>query len=352
MSDAVGDAPGIAPARLLRLSRRSLVVVFAAMVAALGARALLVRSVDVLVLAAAAAAVASLLHPLVALLCRRMPRPAALLVTVVTVAVVIGGLVATVVGAIGDQTTRLRRTLPEAALRLEAQNDRVGRAAREFGLATRVREALDVLPDRLTGGSGASAVTTNAGRGVTLLAGAVLTVFLLLYGPRLVAAAPRLIRRDASQQRARVVVGAAYARAWRYAWIRLAVALVSGLAGVALAELFDVPGAIVLGVVIGLGSLVPGLGIVVAGLPLVLLTAGLHGNGTFALVLLVALQVVESVAVQRRLSRWVLRVGPAPSLLAALLGFEAGGVGVALIGLAAVVAIASVLAEVAPERSP
>ena len=54
--------------------------------------------------------------------------------------------------------------------------------------------------------------------------------------------------------------------------------------------------------------------------------------------------------VLRNLLRWVLRVGPAPSVLAALVGFEAGGVGVALLGLAVVVAVAAVLAEVAPER--
>jgi putative heme transporter len=355
VSDVAGDAPNAAHAapslRRLRLSRRSLVAVFAAMVLALGARAALVQSVDVIVLASGAAVVASLLHPLVALVGRRLPRPAALVVTLLGAGGLIGVLVASVVGGISDQTTRLRRTLPEAALRLEGQTDRVGRAAREFGLSARVRELVDALPDRLAGGSGADAVTTNAGRGVTVLAGAVLTMFLLLYGPRLTSGAPRLLRRPEMQARARTVAAAAYSRAWRYAWTRLGVAVVSGLAGAAIAALFDVPGGVVLGVVIGLGSLVPGLGIVVAGLPLVLLTAGLHGDGTPALVLLVGLQIIETVAVQRRLSRWALRVGPAPSLLAALVGFEAGGVGVALIGLAAVVGVAAVLTEVAPEPS-
>ena len=256
----------------------------------------------------------------------------------------VGLLVASVVGEVRNETARLQRVLPEAARRLEV-SDRVGKAAREFGLEQRVREALDALPGRLTGGSGAQAVTTNAGRGVSLLAGAVLTIFLLIYGQRLAASAPRLLRRPGAGERAAAVAARAYRRAWRYAWARLAVAVVSGLAGYLMCRLFAVPGGVVLGTVVGLGSLVPGLGIVVAGLPIVLLTAGLHGNGVAALLVLAGLQVAETVVVQRRLNHLVLTVGPAPSLLACVVGFEAGGLGVALLGLATVVVAASVLAE-------
>ena len=87
---------------------------------------------------------------------------------------------------------------------------------------------------------------------------------------------------------------------------------------------------------------------------MVLLAAGLHGRGSIVLVLLVGVQVVETVAVQRRLSRRLLTVGPAPTLLATLVGFEAGGVGVALLAAAAVIAVAAVLAEAAGPglRSP
>jgi hypothetical protein len=57
---------------------------------------------------------------------------------------------------------------------------------------------------------------------------------------------------------------------------------------------------------------------------------------------------VETVVVQRRLKRNTLVVGPAPTLLAALVCFELGGVAVAVLGAAAVVAASAVLAEVAP----
>ena len=336
-----------APVRRLRLSRRSLLTLFGAMVLALAARSVLLDSVDVVVLAAGATAVAGLLHPVSAALGRRMPRPAALVATLALVAGSAGLLVASVVGAVRSETARLKRVLPEAAMRLET-SDRIGKSAREFGLTQRVRDVLDALPGRLSGGSGAKAVTTNAGRGATILAGAVLTIFLLLYGPRLVAAGPRVLRRAEWRDRVSSVAARAYGRAWRYAWVRLGVASASGLAGYLMCRVFDVPGGVVLGAVIGLGSLVPGVGIMVAGVPVVLLTAGLHGNGVLAFLVLLALQVLETVVVQRRLSRRVLTVGPAPSLVAALLGFEAGGLGLALLGLAAVVAAASVMAEVAP----
>ena len=141
------------------------------------------------------------------------------------------------------------------------------------------------------------------------------------------------------------MAAAAYGRAWRYAWARVAVGVGAGLVAYAVCQGFDVPGGVVLAVVVGLGSLVPGVGILVAGFPIVLLAAGLHGDGSVTLLLLAAAQVVETVAVQRRLNRRVLVVGPAPTLLAAIVGFEAGGVGVALLGLAFVVLVAAVFAE-------
>jgi hypothetical protein len=52
--------------------------------------------------------------------------------------------------------------------------------------------------------------------------------------------------------------------------------------------------------------------------------------------------------VQRRLNRRVLTMGPAPTLLAAVLGFEVGGVGVALLAMALVVLAAATLTELAP----
>ncbi len=347
MSDVVRDAPR-APVRRLRLSGRSLVALFAAMVLVFLARSVLVVSIDVLVLASGAALVASLLHPIVLFLQRRLPRPLALIATVLSVAGVVGGLAVFVVGEINDETARLKRILPEAAARLE-ESSRFRRAAREFGLAERVREVLDALPARLTGGSGAAAVQANANRGITLLAGAVLTIFLLLYGPRMLVAVPRIVRDPARRARAVEVAALAYGRSVRYLWSRVGVAFASGATAFLLCHAFDVPGTVVLGVVVGLGSTVPGVGIVVAGLPIALLAGGLHGTGVAALVSLGLLQVTETVLVQRRLGRRILVVGPAPTLLVAIVCFELGGLAIAILGAAAVAVAASVLAELAPD---
>lgn len=335
--------------RRLRLSGRSLATLFAALVAVFVARSVLVVSRDVVELAVGAALVAALLHPVVAFLQRRMPRPLALLVTVVATAVTFGGLTLFVLSEINDETARLKRVLPEAAERLE-QGSRFRRAAREFGLAERVREVLDALPSRLTGGSGAAAVQTNANRGITLLAGAVLTIFLLLYGPRLLAAAPRIVRDPDRRTRMVAMAGRAHGRAVRYLWARIGLAFVSGVLAFGMCHVFDVPGAVVLGVVVGLGSVVPGVGILVAGLPIALLASGLHGTGVTALIVLGLLQVGETVLIQRRLGSRVLVVGPAPTLLVAIVCFELGGLALAVLGVAAVAVGAAVLGEVAPEE--
>jgi predicted PurR-regulated permease PerM len=141
----------------------------------------------------------------------------------------------------------------------------------------------------------------------------------------------------------------AYRRGCTYIWGRLGVAVVSGLLSFLLCHLVAVPGAVVLGVVVGLGSLVPMVGLFVAGLPIALLAAGLHGTGASVLVVLAVMQVVETVVVQRRLGRRVLVVGPAPTLLGSLVGFELGGLSIALLAAVAVVAVAAVLTEVTLE---
>ena len=138
-----------------------------------------------------------------------------------------------------------------------------GNAAREFGLTERVdraREGAAVAGDRWRPAT--QSITAAATRGFAYVAGIVLTVFLLLYGPRhrSRAAAPARRRHPPGQRRA-ASSAAGYERWWRYVVLNLAARAVVGISGTWPAGVIGLPGAFVarrspLGVVL-LGA-VPG----------------------------------------------------------------------------------------------
>ena len=78
---------------------------------------------------------------------------------------------------------RLETAAPTAAASVEAREDRLGEVARDIHLETRVVSFVDALGDRITGGD--DVLRTTAGTAPTYLVSAILTVFLMTYGPRM-----------------------------------------------------------------------------------------------------------------------------------------------------------------------
>lgn len=300
-----------------------------------------------------AGTLAGLLHPLVAALERRIPRGVAVLV-------VMGGLVAATAGVgyglvddIGDETRRLQSAAPARAQDLE-RSERFGEVARDLELADRTRRFLDQLPERLRGGTPAEALRAAATRGVAFLATGVLTVFLLLHGPRLARGAVRQVRDDARRERLETLGVDVYRRAFGYAGSNLAMALAAGLFAYAVARAAEVPGPAPLGVWVGLWDLVPLAGATIGALPIVALAAATSGERALVVALVfVAYQLLENLAVQRRVEAGTVRVGPFLTLLAGLVGLELSGVaGALLCVLAVTIAVAVAVALVPPDPGP
>ncbi len=78
---------------------------------------------------------------------------------------------------------------PEIAERIEQRDDRVGDIAREIGLVDRVTELTERLQDRI--GTPSDALRDAAMAVPAYLVAFILTIFLLIFGPEMVAAAPR-----------------------------------------------------------------------------------------------------------------------------------------------------------------
>ena len=332
----------------LRLTPRSAVVAVALFGATLGLLGLLAASRRVLGWVLAAAAIAGLLHPLVVALRRHVHRGLAVLLVAAAAVTTVGVVAYRVVDDVRDQTERLSRAAPAAARRLEADEGRLAELAREADLSERTQRFVDEVPERLRGGTPAQALRAAATRGVAYLATLVLSVFFLLHGPDLAAGALRQVHDPARRARLEQVAGAAFRRGFGYARGTIAMALVAGAFGYAVASVADVPGPAPLGLWMALWDGVPYFGAVIGALPIVLLGGvGDPGRGLALAAVFLAYEAVESFAVQRRLERRTVRVGPFLTAAAAFAGIELYGLGGALLAVLATCLVVATLEELA-----
>jgi predicted PurR-regulated permease PerM len=335
------------PRERLRISPRSAMLAVAMFGATLGLLALVAAAQRVIGWILVAATLAGLLHPVVSLLARRIPRALATAVVMVGLVATLGAVGYGVIDDIGRETRRLQEVAPERAAQLE-RSPRFGSFARDVRLGERTRAFMRTLPERLRGGTTAEALQAAATRAVAFLATAVLTIFFLQHGPRLARAARDQIHDEGRRRRLEQLASAAYRRAFGYATSSLAMSLAAGLFGFAVARAADVPGPAALGVWLGLWDLVPVAGALVGALPVVALAAAISGNrGLLLIVVFAAYQAIENVLVQRSVERSTVRVGPFVTLAAALIGLELSGVAGALLAVLAAALVMSAADELA-----
>jgi predicted PurR-regulated permease PerM len=335
-------------ARRLRFTPASIILFVIILGVGLVARNVISQSTRVLGWLGAAAIVAALLHPFVAALSRRVPRAVALLVVVVVALVSFGGLAYATVDDLSREATKLKQAAPDAARSIE-QSERFGEAARDFGLTERVTEFVDALPGRITGS--AANPLSAASRGIAYVAGIVLAIFLMLYGPRTVDGAARQIGDETRRANALRIITNGYRRWWLYVVLSVGRSLVAGLFAFLICHLAGLPAAFLLSLAVGVFALIPYVGVLVGSLPIVLLAVGIDPSAPRAIVLFgvfLAYQLAEAFVVQPRVDERTIRIGPAISLLVAMVAFELYGIGGALYGLAAAVFVVAVLDEVAP----
>jgi putative heme transporter len=328
----------------VRVSVTSILLVIATVVAALVVVNLFDAAQRPLGWVVATSIVAWLLSWIIGVLDRWMPRPLAVVLTVLAFVLLVGG------GWVGVRTTihaevdRLRSALPEAARDLEEQYD----AAADFNLADRTQAFVDSLDERF----GAQAqVAEAAGTASTYLVTGVLMLFLVGYGPRFVSAALRQIPQPA-QGTAVAVVYLASSSARAYLLITVAQAIViTGICSIVF-YLLDLPAPFILGLVVGGLSAIPYFGVILGGLAPLLAAATAPRAFSYLVIvaLLVGLQLVEILAVRPQREHRTLRVGPALMLIGILIGFELYGIGGAVYGTAALVFLWAVWQAI-PDRT-
>jgi predicted PurR-regulated permease PerM len=340
--------PSPQPIERLHLTARSAVLAVALLGGTLALLRLVQSSQRVLGWILTAAAVAGLLHPLVALFQRRMPRAAAVAVVVILTAG-LGGLVAYgTVGGLVHEERKLEQAIPKRAAELE-KSKRFGKAAREFKLEARTRRFVKEVPARLRGGTPADALRSAATRGVAFLATGVLSIFFLLHGPRIARSAAGQIRDVQLRIRVENLAAAGYHRGLGYARGSLAIAVIAGSLAYVVGKVTSIPGPAPLALWVGMWDLVPVVGTFVGALPIVVL-AGVHSTTSAVVVGLIfaAFQVFEHYALQKPLEARTVRLGPFLTVAGGFAGLELYGIGGALM----VLLVASIAVAVADEWAP
>ncbi len=319
--------------RRIRLTARSAFGVALSLLATLVLQNLFVEAHRIIGWAVACSVVAALVGPLVGRIAHIVPRPIALIVVGLAIAAVVSVLVYGVFDDLDTETARLREDGVAAAQELEDRTDRLGQGARELALVDRATAFFSTLDDRIS--SGSDALRSAAGTAPTYFVNWILTIFLIIYGGRIVGGAIGLLRDEEREARIHAIVTEGSKKATRYVAASILQGLVVALLAAGAVQAFDLPAPVLLPLLAGTMAMLPYIGVLIGALPLVLLTAGLESlaAGTIVLAVAIALQAVEAFVVRPRVDTRSVHVGPAIPVIIAAVGYEIYGVGAAFYGV-------------------
>jgi predicted PurR-regulated permease PerM len=333
--------------RQLRLSTSSgVMIVLFAVFASLAVR-VFVDAHRPLSWAAAAVVGAAVLDPVVDVLARRIRRVPAVLLCFLVAGAVAVGLAYLAFDDLGRAVDRLEEAAPEAAAGIEERDDRIGQIARDLRLADRIDDAVEALEERFGDDGGSEVLRSTALTAPAYLAGAILTVFMMSYGPKLGQAA---LDQLPARRRRRIapILGQAVGRARRAGMLAVAHSVAIGLLAGAGAWALDLPAPAALGMGAGVAAFLPHLGVVLGSTPILLLALGFR-SATVALLVLaiaIALQLFDSLVLRRHIHLLV-EMGLLVPFVAAVLLHATYGVGAVVFGLAYVIFLTAVLDELA-----
>ncbi|MDP9403032.1 MAG: AI-2E family transporter [Actinomycetota bacterium] len=336
-----------APGRL-RITPRSAVLAVAMFGLTLVLLRVVVAAQRVLGWVLVAAAIAGLLHRLVARVARRLPRGLAVLAVVGGSAATVGVVGYGLVDALVTETARLQQAAPAAARRIE-RSGRFAEVARDARLAERTERFLEELPEQLRGGTPAEAVRAATTRAVAYLATGVLSIFFLLHGGRLAAGAARQLPAGPAREGIERVALVTFRRGFGYARGSIAMSAGAGLVAYAVGRAAHVPGPVPLALWVALWDLVPIIGFAIGALPIVVLAGVGHTERGVAIAgVFLGYQLVEALVLQRRLERTTIRLGPFLTTAGGLAGLELYGIGGALVTVLLLALAVAALEELAP----
>lgn len=281
----------------------------------------LVRSILVLVLAAAFLAVA--LDPIVRALGRiRLKRSGAVAVVFLGVLVFVGGFFASVTPPLVRQTEHLATSVPRYVNDLAKHSKEFKQLDEKYEISSRLKSAVNNIPSIAAASlGGALGVVRSVGAATfRVLTVMILTIYFLIDLPNLLAGAARLVprsRRDGWQHNAQVV----FDRISGYMLGNIGVSVIAGLASFVALTALRVPYSLPLAMWVAIADLIPMVGATLGAIPAVIVAffGGLW-TGIGTVIFFLAYQQVENYFVAPRVMKRAVDISPAAVILAALIG--------------------------------
>ena len=351
MSDTTRMTAQDPPVRTVRITWTSALLGVSVVIGFLAIRGGFIAAHRILGWTAASVAVALFLEPMIDFLGRAMPRVLAVVLTFLVIAAAAGGLVYGTVNNLDTEVSRLKETAPGAVADLEARHDSIGRFAVDIHLTERTQTFLDGLDQRI--GSGGGTIAQNAPEAPIYFVAAILTIFLLVYGPGIAAGAARQIDDGFRRRLFSTVLRNAAKRTRRTLAALTAQGVVIGLLVFGVAAVLDLPAPIVLGLIAGVAGMLPDVGILLGTVPLLSLTAALESARLAGAILAVAfiLQAVEALYLRHKVNAFGIEVGPSVIWIVALVGYTIYGPGMAFYGVGYAIFALAVIDQIPAVRA-
>jgi predicted PurR-regulated permease PerM len=311
---------------------------------------LLIRARSVLVLIGLALFIAAGLDPAVSWLTRRrLPRWSAVIVILLIAAGVAAGFMAAAIPPLTTQVTALIHELPHYLTTLRDHNSELGRLNTRFHVQERLSRLLSTRGTALVGG------VLGAGELVLSTASSVLVVIVLVV--YFLAAMPRIklffYRLAPQSRRARVILigDEIFDKVGGYMLGNFLTSLIAGIGTWAWLEIFGVPYALLLGLLVALLDLIPVIGSTIGGavVSLVALTVSLP-VAIATLVFYIAYRLAEDYLIVPRVMGRAVQVPAVVTVLAVLVGGALMGLIGALVAIPAAAALSLLLHEVTFRR--
>lgn len=324
----------------VEIDLRSVALAFVFVVFVVLARGVIVAARRPLGWAVATVIAASFLAPAVERLAEHVRRVVALIIVLLLTAATMGLIMWGVLHDLDRESQHLYRVAPIAARSIE-RSPRFGQAARDFKLEERVTDAVATLRKRSQSLAGKA-----ASRAGTYFVCAILTIFMLNWGPRMARSAGEQFTDPERRARIEHIAADAFGRWQHYVVGTVAQALAYGVVMWLVCRSLSVPAPTPLALVVGFFSVIPYMGVIVGSIPALLICAGLQsfGRAGVLLAIVMVLQLVHIWVTQPQIvERSSLYVGPLVLITSITLGYRVYGTGGAVFGSAMAVFLVAVL---------